>query len=168
MCGPFDLIISWILSNGSYAGLASRVDYSKTFGGVTLKSDAQVGTPLGATENIAALLAGGVDTSLFEGLAPRPSESVGAPLLFYSPSTVYCVISMLLLNSMATTEVSDMVRVVNEAFQYLVVFNLNLRAMYNQVFNLLWLRRRYLDLVGALEKLPPDGSASLELEGVDQ
>lgn len=117
--------------------------------------------------NIASLLTAGVDTSPFEGLNPRCSKPIGAPSLFYSPSAPQYVISMLLLNLMATIKVSDMVRLINKAFQCLSVFNLDLRTTYDQVFSLLCIWRRYLALEGTLEKFPPSGSASLELEGVD-
>lgn len=69
---------------------------------------------------------------------------------------------------MATTEVFDMVRLVNKAFQGLGVYNIDLLKTSDQVFNLLCLRRRFLTLEGALEKLPPSGNSSLELEVVDE
>lgn len=68
--------------------------------------------------------------------------------------------STILLNRMAVTGVSDMVKLVNEAFQCLGSFNLD------QLFDLLYLRRRFLAVERALEKLPPSGDTSSELQAV--
>lgn len=46
-----------------------------------------------------------------------------------------------------------MVRLTNEAFQYLKVFNLDLHKVYSQVFDLPCLQRKLLIVEGALEKL---------------
>lgn len=74
-----------------------------------------------------ALLATEGDTSPCEGLIPKPSEPIGAPpSLLFSPNTAEYVTSMLLLNLMATTEVFEMVLLVNEAFQCLGVYDLDL------------------------------------------
>lgn len=100
------------------------------------------------------LLAADTDTSSFKGMIRRPSEAVGAASLFCSPSTGQYVISTLLLSLMAATKVSDMIRLVNKAFQCL------------SVFNLLYLQRRFLALEGTLEKLQSSGIASSKLKGV--
>lgn len=68
---------------------------------------------------------------------------------------------------MAATEVFDMVQLGNDAFQYLGVYNLNLYKTYDQGFNRLCLRRRFLALEGAFKKLPPSGVPTSELEVVD-
>lgn len=49
------------------------------------------------------------------------------------------VMSTLVSNVMAATEVLAMVKLVNEAFQCLGVFNLDLHGIYDQVFGLLCL-----------------------------
>lgn len=64
------------------------------------------------------------------------------------------MILTLLLSLMAAMEVSDMVRLVNGAFQYLSVYNIELHKMYDQVFNLSF---EILALEGAFEKLPQNG-----------
>lgn len=68
------------------------------------RSDAQVATPPSAMEGRTALLEVGANSSLFEGLIPRPSEFLGA-----SSSTIQHVISKLLLNLMFAIEISNMV-----------------------------------------------------------
>lgn len=65
---------------------------------------------------------------------------------------------------MATTVVSDMVLLVNEGFQCVVVYNLDIRKTYDQVLNLLCLWRRFPILEAALEKLPPSRSVVPGLE----
>lgn len=55
------------------------------------------------------------------------------------PSTVKHVVDL-----MVAIEVPDMVQIVNEAFQCLNVFNLDLRKVYDQVSDLLYLRRKFL------------------------
>lgn len=67
---------------------------------------------------------------------------------------------------MAATEVTDMIRLVNKAFQCLNIYNLDLGKTYYQVFNLLCLWRKFLALKGPLKKLLPSDSTSLELEDV--
>lgn len=47
------------------------------------------------------------------------------------------VMSTMVSSLMAATEVLDMVKRANEAFKCLGVFNLDLRGVYNQVFDLL-------------------------------
>lgn len=47
----------------------------------------------------------------------------------------------MLSNLMATREVSDMDPLINIAFQCLSVFNLDLRKVYDQVFNLMSLEK---------------------------
>lgn len=114
------------------------------------------------------LLKGGLDTSPFEGLLARPQEPVGFPSLFYSPVMARLIISQLLPSLASVTEVSDMVRLVNEAFQCLGSFNLDLRQAYDRLFHLLCLRRRLLMLEGALEKLPPRESIAPELGSIQE
>lgn len=83
-----------------------------------------------------------VDTSPFKGLL-RPLEPVGAPSLFFSPIMAQYVISTLLLYLMDAMKVSDMVQLVNEAFQCLNFYNLDLQKTYIQVFYLLGLWRNF-------------------------
>lgn len=64
---------------------------------------------------------------------------------------------------MAVAEVSDMIKLASEAFQCLRVFNLDLLRVYNQVFGLLCLRRKFWAMEGVLEKLPLKDGASLGL-----
>lgn len=52
-----------------------------------------------------------------------------------------------------------MVRLVNKAFQCLVVYNLDLRKTYDQIFHLLCLWRSFLTLEGAKEKLSASENA---------
>lgn len=85
---------------------------------------------------------GGLYFSL-RGLNFQTSEPVGAPSLFFSPSTAQYVILTLLLNLKAVEEVSNMFRLVNKVFQCLRVYKLDLRKAYNQVFNLLCLRKNF-------------------------
>lgn len=92
----------------------------------------------------ASMLKGDLDTSPFEGLLARPEEPVGVPSLFYSPVMAQLIISQLLTSLASAIEFSDMVRLVNEAFQCLSGFNLDLRQAYDRLFHLLCLRRRLL------------------------
>lgn len=55
------------------------------------------------------------------------------------PSTVEHIVDL-----MVAIEVPDMVQIVDEAFQCLNVFNLDLRKVYDQVSDLLYLRRKFL------------------------
>lgn len=66
------------------------------------------------------------------------------------------------LNLMAATEVFVMVRLVNKAFHYLVVYHES-RKTYSQVFHILCLRRRFI----ALEKLPQSGSAEGQVNSLE-
>lgn len=61
-----------------------------------------------------------------------------------------------------------MVRLVNEAFQCLGGFNLDLRQVYDRLFHLLCLRHRLLMLEGALEKLPLPESIAPELGSIQE
>lgn len=61
------------------------------------------------------------------------------------------IISTLLLNLMSVTEVSEMARLFNEAFQCLVIYNLDFWETYDRIFHLLCLQWRFLTLEGALE-----------------
>lgn len=70
-------------------------------GSITSATSVEVALPPGTTIDIINLLAVGVGTSTFEGLIPRPLESVGTPSLFSSQSTVQFIISTLLINLMA-------------------------------------------------------------------
>lgn len=106
--------------------------------------------------DMADLLTLEVDASSFEPLIPIPSEVVGAACPFFSSSTVQPV---------AAIEIPDIVWLVNEAFQSLSVYNLDLRKMYDQVFNLLHLPRRF-GLWGRVREIAISRSASSELEVV--
>lgn len=55
-------------------------------------------------------------------------------------------------NLLTVTEVSDIVQLV-KAFQCLRTFNLNLRGAYDQIFDLLCLRRKLLAMEDTLKKL---------------
>lgn len=76
------------------------------------------------------------------------------------------VTSTILSNLMAIAKVSDMFRLAIEAFYCLKVFNLDHQKVYDQVSGLLYLQRKLLAVEGALEKLLPSGSASLELQEI--
>lgn len=114
------------------------------------------------------LLKGDLDTSPFEGLLARPEEQVGVPSLFYSPIMAQLIISQLLTSLASTTEVSNMVRLVNEAFQFLGGFNQDLRQAYDRLLHLLCLRRRLLMLEGVLEVIPLRESIALEMGSIQE
>lgn len=116
----------------------------------------------------ADLLEGGLSTYFLEGLLARPKEPTAVPSLFYSSVMAQFIMSQLLTSLASATEVPDMVRLVNEAFQCLGGFNLDLRQAYNRLFHLLCLHRRLLMLEGALEKLPPRESIALKLGSVQE
>lgn len=109
-----------------------------------------------------------MDTSSFEGLIPRPTELAGAPFLFYSPRMAQFIISTLLPSLTTESKVSNIVRLINEAFQCSNAFSLDLRKIYDQIFHLLCLRRRFLTLEGALQKLSPNGSINSELGAIGE
>lgn len=114
----------------------------------------------------AGLLEGGLDTSSFEDLLVRPEEPIGIPSLFCSPVMAQLIISQLLTSLASAAEIPDMVQLVNEAFQCLDGFNLDLRQTYDRLYQLLCLRRRLLMLQRALEKLPPRESVAPELGSI--
>lgn len=58
----------------------------------------------------------GVDTYPFEGLIPRPSEPMGVPSLFFSPSTAPIRNFDAAFKLNGRIEVSNMIRLVNELF----------------------------------------------------
>lgn len=79
-----------------------------------------------------------VDISSFEGLIPRPLEPIGVFLpLLPQYGTTYNVDPI--VESYGFMEVFDMVWLVNEAFQCLGAFNIDLRKAYHHIFNLLCL-----------------------------
>lgn len=117
---------------------------------------------------IAYLLKGGLDISAFEGLLVRPKEPVGVSSLFYSHVMAQLIISQLLMSLANSTEVFDMVRLVNEAFQCLGSFNLALWQTYDRLFHFLCLRRLLLMLEGALEKLPLRENIAPELGSIQE
>lgn len=94
----------------------SPISYPKASGCVMSQDGAKVAPTPGATIDMADFLAAGVDTSPFKGLIPRFMDSVRAsfPLLFSEHGPVHSINTLLSL--MTATEVSDMVRIVNEAF----------------------------------------------------
>lgn len=110
--------------------LRLQLDHLKTFGDVVPRSDVKVTAVPNASKDITTLLVTKANTSLFEGLIPRPLEPVGAPSFFFSPSTAWYMISTLVLDLMAANEIPDIVRLVNEAFQCLDVYNLDLCKTY--------------------------------------
>lgn len=61
--------------------------------------------------------------------------------------------STMVSNLMADTEVSNLVKLANEAFQCLEVCNLDLCVVYNQVSDHLCLKRKLLAVAGTLQKL---------------
>lgn len=82
-------------------------------------------------------------------MAPKLSEPMGAPSLFFIEATA---------KPDTANEISYMVWLVNEAFYRLVVYNLDIFKTYDQVFNLFCLRKIYLALEGELENYRQDAS----------
>lgn len=78
------------------------------------------------------------------------------------------IMSQLLTSLASANDVPDMVRLVNEVFQCLGGFNLDLRQAYDRLFHLLCLCRRLLILEGALEKLPMRESIAPELGSIQE
>lgn len=87
-------------------------------------NDAQAMTLMRAKEDVAALFVPKTYISPFEGLSPKSLETVGAPSLYFFPVAAQNVMSTMLSKLMDATEVSNMVKLLNEAFQCLGVFNL--------------------------------------------
>lgn len=76
-------------------------------------------------EDVAALPVSEKDVSPFKGLIPRPLERWKWPLLFLPRHGTARQVNYG-SNIMSVTEVLDMVKLVNEAFQCLGTFNLDL------------------------------------------
>lgn len=76
-----------------------------------------------AEERAVDLLLSEADVSTFEGLIRRSLKPVGASSVKFFPVVVQYVMSTMVSNLMAETEVLDMVKLVNEAFQRLGTFN---------------------------------------------
>lgn len=104
--------------------------------------------------------------SSFEGLVDRPLEPFGAPSLFFMPAFAQHVISTLLLFLQASTNVADMVHLINDAFRCLDNFNVDLRSVYDHIYNLLCLRRELLTTEATLEMMTYGENASSELQAV--
>lgn len=65
---------------------------------------------------------------------PEPTKPIEAPSLYFFPAVAQHVKSTTMSTLMSETEVSDMVRLVKEAFQCLGTFNLDLLAVYIKFF----------------------------------
>lgn len=113
-------------------GSAVHVNKPKTSGVIMLRDDAKVFALL-MLRRVGPLYSCRLDIYPIGGLITRPLESIRAPSHFFSPNMA------LPSNIMSTMEVSDMVRLVKEAFEYLGVFIIDLCKAYDQVFNLLCL-----------------------------
>lgn len=77
-------------------------------------------------ENAATFLVLEMDVSPFVGLIATPLEPLEPPSFYFSLVEVQEVITTMVLNLMAVTEVWDMVKLVKKAFQCLGTFNLEL------------------------------------------
>lgn len=84
-----------------------------------------------------------IDGSSFKGFMDRPLESVGLLHVFTCPLTQH-IGSSSFEELQTTTEVSNIVRLVNEAFHCLSSFNLDLRSLHNQVYTLRHFMRELL------------------------
>lgn len=104
---------------------------------IALGGDSQVAASIDVVEETIALLVPEADISPFEGLVPRHSEPIGAPSLYCFPGMAQYIMSTMLSNLMAAAEAFNMTRLIKEAFQCLSIFNLDLRKVCNQVFDLL-------------------------------
>lgn len=102
-----------LTEDGSHAGRSFLIHVPEVPICIMYSANIEVPPP---SSTITDLLTTGMDTSPFEGLIPRPSEPIGVPSLFYSPSVAQHIISTLILNVVASNEVSDMVHSFNEAF----------------------------------------------------
>lgn len=73
------------------------------------------------------------------------------------------MILTLLTSLIDPTDVMNMVCLVNWTFQCLNTFNVDLRAVYDRVYNLLCIQRESLALESALERMPYGEDTSSKL-----
>lgn len=70
-----------------------------------------------------------------DGDIQAPLEPVGAPSLFFVTGFAPHIIFTLVTSLQNLTDITDMVRFVNDTSRCLVSFNVDLRAMYDQLRN---------------------------------
>lgn len=90
-------------------------------------------TLTGAEEDAVSFLILDIDLCPCECLIPRPLKPVGAPSLYFYSTVVQRVISTTIKTFMSTVKGSDMVKLVNKAFQCRGTFNLDLRGVAHSI-----------------------------------
>lgn len=104
--------------------------------------------------------------SPFEGLVARPLEPVGAPSHFFVPAFAQHVVSTLVASLQTSTDISGMVRLINVAFLCLGIFNVDLRALHDRLYNLLHFRRELLIAETTFKKMTFGEGASTKFQAI--
>lgn len=120
--------INHILNSFGSPGPLTYTDRSEAFKDITVEDDAKAVTPKDVEEDAAALLMLEIEVSPFKGLIPKTLELVAAPSLYFFLTMVQYLMSTMVSNLMVATEITDMIKLVNEAFHCLGTFNLGLQG----------------------------------------
>lgn len=91
---------------------------------------------------------------------------MGTPSHFFVPAFAQHVISTLVASIQTSTDIPDMVRLINDAFLCLGIFNVDLRALYDRLYNLLHFQRELLSVETTFKKMTFGEDASTKFQAI--